>query len=101
MSAATPQYDVVIIGAGVSGNIIALQLGLAGKKVLILEAGAGRARQPRRVHGELLSGAGENAGSAISGDCRKETRVNAIDDSAQPRESSHATGHGAGDRRSP
>jgi choline dehydrogenase-like flavoprotein len=39
MSAATPQYDVVIIGAGVSGNTIALQLGLAGKKVLILEAG--------------------------------------------------------------
>lgn len=39
MSAATPQYDVVIIGAGVSGNTIAWQLGLAGKKVLILEAG--------------------------------------------------------------
>src|SRR5690349_18927659 len=34
-----PQYDVVIIGAGVSGNLIAKQLGLAGKKVLILEAG--------------------------------------------------------------
>ena len=39
MSAGTPQYDVVIIGAGVSGNTIAWQLGLAGKKVLILEAG--------------------------------------------------------------
>src|SRR5882672_654617 len=36
---ASPQYDAVIIGAGVSGNLIALQLGLAGKKVLILEAG--------------------------------------------------------------
>lgn len=36
---AAPQYDVVIIGAGVSGNLIAKQLGLAGKKVLILEAG--------------------------------------------------------------
>lgn len=34
-----PQYDVVIIGAGVSGNTIAWRLGLAGKKVLILEAG--------------------------------------------------------------
>ncbi len=33
------QYDVVIIGAGVSGNLIAKQLGLAGKKVIILEAG--------------------------------------------------------------
>jgi glucose dehydrogenase len=32
-------YDVVIVGAGVSGNMIAWQLGLAGKKVLILEAG--------------------------------------------------------------
>jgi choline dehydrogenase-like flavoprotein len=39
MSDNTPQYDVVIVGAGVSGNTIAWQLGLAGKKVLILEAG--------------------------------------------------------------
>jgi glucose dehydrogenase len=39
MSAIAPQYDVVIIGAGVSGNLIAKELGLAGKKVLILEAG--------------------------------------------------------------
>jgi choline dehydrogenase-like flavoprotein len=39
MSANIPQYDVVIVGAGVSGNLIAKQLGLAGKKVLILEAG--------------------------------------------------------------
>src|SRR5438552_462613 len=37
--AKTPRYDVVIVGAGVSGNTIAMQLGLAGKKVLILEAG--------------------------------------------------------------
>ena len=36
---ASTQYDVVIVGAGVSGNLIAKQLGLAGKKVLILEAG--------------------------------------------------------------
>ena len=39
MSGNTTQYDVVIIGSGVSGNTIAWQLGLAGKKVLILEAG--------------------------------------------------------------
>jgi choline dehydrogenase-like flavoprotein len=38
-NSASPQYDVVIIGAGVSGNLIARQLGLAGKKALILEAG--------------------------------------------------------------
>ena len=34
------QYDVVIVGAGVAGSIIAYQLGQAGKKVLILESGA-------------------------------------------------------------
>src|ERR1700743_315341 len=34
-------YDVVIVGAGVSGALIAKQLGMAGKKVLILESGAG------------------------------------------------------------
>jgi choline dehydrogenase-like flavoprotein len=39
MSPSAPQYDVVIVGAGVSGNLIAKELGLAGKKVLILEAG--------------------------------------------------------------
>jgi glucose dehydrogenase len=37
--AGAPEYDVIIVGAGVSGNTIAWQLGLAGKKVLILEAG--------------------------------------------------------------
>lgn len=35
-----PHYDVVIVGAGVSGSIIALQLATAGKTVLIIEAGA-------------------------------------------------------------
>src|SRR6202012_1652864 len=34
-------YDVVIVGAGVSGALIAKQLGMAGKKVLILESGPG------------------------------------------------------------
>ncbi len=33
-------YDVVIVGAGLAGSIIACQLGLAGKKVLIVESGA-------------------------------------------------------------
>ncbi len=33
------QYDVVIVGAGIAGAIVAYQLGKAGKKVLILEAG--------------------------------------------------------------
>jgi len=42
MSAAqNNSFDVVIVGAGVAGALIAKQLGLAGKKVLILESGAG------------------------------------------------------------
>lgn len=41
MSVAQTAYDVVIVGAGASGSILAKQLGLAGKKVLLLEAGAG------------------------------------------------------------
>jgi choline dehydrogenase-like flavoprotein len=40
MSAVT-QYDVVIVGAGISGAMIAYELGKQGKKVLILESGAG------------------------------------------------------------
>ena len=35
------QYDVVIVGAGIAGSIIAAQLATAGKTVLILEAGPG------------------------------------------------------------
>jgi len=35
-----PDVDVVIVGAGVAGALIAKQLGGAGKRVLILEAGA-------------------------------------------------------------
>ena len=34
-----PQYDVVIIGAGISGSILAAELAAAGKTVLILDAG--------------------------------------------------------------
>lgn len=36
-----PQYDVVIIGAGIAGSILAAELGTAGKKVLLLDAGPG------------------------------------------------------------
>ncbi|RUL72501.1 GMC family oxidoreductase [Dyella choica] len=35
----TKAYDLVIVGSGISGAIIAYQLGKQGKKVLILEAG--------------------------------------------------------------
>ena len=39
MSTTNNNYDVVIVGAGISGALIAKQLGKAGKRVLILEAG--------------------------------------------------------------
>ncbi|MFV3074588.1 GMC family oxidoreductase [Niveispirillum fermenti] len=38
-STATPAYDAVIIGSGIAGAMMAKQLALAGRKVLILEAG--------------------------------------------------------------
>lgn len=37
--AAPEAFDAVIVGAGISGSLIAKQLGLKGKKVLVLEAG--------------------------------------------------------------
>src|SRR5579863_4312503 len=36
----SPPFDAVIVGAGFSGAMIAKQLALAGKHVLVLEAGA-------------------------------------------------------------
>lgn len=40
-AASETEYDAVIVGSGISGSIIALQLAEAGKRVLILEAGPG------------------------------------------------------------
>ncbi|MGO9961668.1 MAG: GMC family oxidoreductase [Solirubrobacteraceae bacterium] len=40
-SASQTLYDAVIVGSGISGAIIANELSAAGKRVLILEAGAG------------------------------------------------------------
>ncbi|MES2655841.1 MAG: GMC family oxidoreductase [Bacteroidota bacterium] len=39
MSNSTKKYDVVIVGAGFAGNVMALELAKAGKKVLMLEGG--------------------------------------------------------------
>lgn len=39
--ASTKQYDVIIVGSGFAGSILAKQLQQGGKRVLILEAGAG------------------------------------------------------------
>ena len=44
----TLDADVVVIGAGVAGGLVAHQLALAGKSVLILEAG------PRLSRGEIV-----------------------------------------------
>lgn len=40
-AACATTYDVVLIGGGISGAIIAYQLGCAGKRVLLVEAGTG------------------------------------------------------------
>jgi glucose dehydrogenase len=37
----SPDYDVIIVGAGVAGSILAAKLGNAGVKVLVLESGPG------------------------------------------------------------
>ena len=39
MSSKAPEFDVVIVGAGIAGSLVADKLGRAGKKVLMLEAG--------------------------------------------------------------
>ncbi|MES2817567.1 MAG: GMC family oxidoreductase [Pseudomonadota bacterium] len=44
----TQHADVIIVGAGMSGSVMAYQLGLAGLKVLVLESGA--AVPPNRSH---------------------------------------------------
>ena len=46
----TTSYDAVIVGSGISGALIAKQLGLKGKRVLILEAGT---EVPANVDGYL------------------------------------------------
>jgi len=43
-------FDVVIVGSGIAGALIAKKLGLAGRKVLILEAGA---KMPPDINGYM------------------------------------------------
>src|SRR4028119_2376860 len=40
-TAAATHYDVVVVGSGVSGSILAKQVSLAGYRVLIMEAAGG------------------------------------------------------------
>jgi choline dehydrogenase-like flavoprotein len=49
MASAVPSFDVVIIGAGVAGSLIAWRLGGAGLKVALIEAGAGRVDRDQAV----------------------------------------------------
>jgi squalene monooxygenase len=46
-----PQYDVIVIGAGVVGAALATTLGKQGKRVLVVEASL---QEPDRIVGELM-----------------------------------------------
>jgi len=51
---AASDYDIVVVGSGISGAIIARQAAEAGKRVLILEAGTG-ANRTLEGYGDLLT----------------------------------------------
>ncbi|MFJ4905228.1 GMC oxidoreductase [Streptomyces sp. NPDC093249] len=51
--AAGPVYDVVVVGGGFAGTLMAHRLGAAGRRVLVLEAGA-RAGDAERGHREAV-----------------------------------------------
>lgn len=53
------RYDVVVVGAGVAGSLVAQRLGRHGRRVLVLEAGAAGAPD--------AAGPGEGAGGAVDG----------------------------------
>ncbi|WUG91168.1 GMC family oxidoreductase [Streptomyces sp. NBC_00454] len=48
-----PRYDVIVVGAGVAGSLVAKVLGARGRRVLVLEAGE-RAADPAQGHLEAL-----------------------------------------------
>lgn len=50
---AGPRYDVIVVGAGIAGSLVAKALGEQGRRVLVLEAGV-RAADPVRGHREAL-----------------------------------------------
>jgi choline dehydrogenase-like flavoprotein len=52
--AASGDYDIVVVGSGISGAIIAKQAAEAGKRVLVLEAGTG-ANSSLAGYNDLLS----------------------------------------------
>ncbi|NBE54879.1 GMC family oxidoreductase [Streptomyces boluensis] len=50
----TPRYDVIVVGAGIAGSLIARHLGDQGRRVLVLEAGA-RAADPDQGNRDALA----------------------------------------------
>ncbi|MFD5420013.1 GMC oxidoreductase [Streptomyces sp. NPDC127069] len=55
------RYDVVVVGAGVAGSLVADRLGRAGRRVLVLEAGAADSADP---HTAFVEAAVKVPGSA-------------------------------------
>lgn len=47
------RYDVIVVGGGIAGSLVARQLGERGRRVLVLEAGA-RADDPEQGHREAM-----------------------------------------------
>ena len=50
------KYDVIVVGAGVSGLLAALTLSKHGKKVLVLEKRTASGWKLQQLHGRRLSG---------------------------------------------
>ncbi|MEU3781681.1 GMC family oxidoreductase [Streptomyces sp900129855] len=53
MSHSVSHYDVIVVGAGIAGSLVAKELGRQGRRVLVLEAGE-RATDSARAHREAL-----------------------------------------------
>ncbi|MCX5009909.1 GMC family oxidoreductase [Streptomyces sp. NBC_00555] len=47
------RYDVIVVGGGIAGSLVARQLGERGRRVLVLEAGA-RADDPEQGHHDAM-----------------------------------------------